>query len=124
MKIVNTPDAPPAIGPYSQAVISGGLLFAQGQIPLTVAGELVQGGIEPQTRQVFANIRAVLAAEGLTLANVVKATVFMQDLADFAQMNAVFAESFGSHKPARTTVQVAGLPMGALVEIEVIAELA
>lgn len=123
MQIVNTPDAPAAIGPYSQAVKSGGLLFAQGQIPLTPSGEMVPGGIEAQTRQVFANIRAVLAAEGLTLANVVKATVYMQDLADFEKMNAVYAEAFGGHKPARTTVQVAGLPRAALVEIEIIAEL-
>lgn len=123
MQIVNTPDAAPAIGPYSQAMKVGGLLITSGQIPLTAAGDFVDGDIEAQTKQVFRNLRAVLAAEGLTLANVAKTTVFMQDLAEFAAMNAVFAEEFGDHKPARSTIQVAGLPKGAKVEIEVIAEL-
>jgi 2-iminobutanoate/2-iminopropanoate deaminase len=123
MQIVNTPDAAPAIGPYSQAMKVGGLLITSGQIPLTPAGDFVDGDVDAQTRQVFQNLRAVLAAEGLTLANVAKTTVFMQDLAEFAAMNAVFAEEFGDHKPARSTIQVAGLPKGAKVEIEVIAEL-
>jgi len=123
MKVVNTKDAPQAIGPYSQAMKTGGLLIASGQIPLTAEGQFVEGDVEAQTRQVIQNIRALLASEGLTLANVVKTTVFMQDLANFAQMNAVYAEAFGDHKPARSTIQVAALPMGSKVEIEVIAEL-
>jgi len=123
MKVVNAKDAPQAIGPYSQAMKTGGLLIASGQIPLTAAGQFVEGDVEAQTRQVIQNIRAVLASEGLTLANVVKTTVFMQDLANFAQMNAVYSEAFGDHKPARSTIQVAALPMGSKVEIEVIAEL-
>lgn len=123
MQIVNTKDAPQAIGPYSQAMKVGGLLIASGQIPLTAAGEFVDGDVEAQTRQIIQNIRAVLAAEGLTLANVVKTTVFLQDLANFARMNAVYADAFGDHKPARSTIQVAGLPLGSKVEIEVIAEL-
>lgn len=123
MQTVSTQDAPQAIGPYSQAVKAGGFLFSSGQIPLTLDGALVKGEIEAQTTQVFANIRAVLAAEGLSLSDVVKATVFVTDLGDFARLNAIYAEAFGDHKPARSTIQVAALPMGAKVEIEVVAEL-
>ncbi len=123
MQIVNTLDAPQAIGPYSQAVKTGGLLITSGQIPLTPDGVFVDGDIEMQTRQVLANVRALLASEGLAMNDVVKTTVFMHDLAEFAAMNAVYSEAFGDHKPARSTVQMAGLPMGAKVEIEVMAEL-
>ena len=123
MQVVNTTDAAPAIGPYSQAMKTGGLLIASGQIPVTSTGQFVEGDIETQTKQVIQNIRAILASEGLTLANVVKSTVFLQDLANFARMNAVYIEAFGDHKPARSTIQVAGLPLGSKVEIEVIAEL-
>ena len=123
MQIVSTQNAAPAIGPYSQAVTAGGYLFSSGQIPLTPDGVFVDGEIEAQTMQVFANVRAVLAAEGLTLADVVKTTVFTTDLGEFARLNAVYAEAFGDHKPARSTIQVAALPMGAKVEIEVVAEL-
>ena len=123
MEIVQTDRAPAAIGPYSQAVKTSGLLFASGQIPLTAAGEIVEGGIEAQTNQVFSNIEALLASEGLSLANVAKTTVFLRNLSDFAAMNAIYEAEFGNHKPARSTIQVAELPKDALVEIEIVAEL-
>jgi len=121
LKIVSTDSAPAAIGPYSQAVRLGGLLFTSGQIPLTPAGELVAGGIEEQTRQVLTNLQAVLAAEGATLADVVKTTVFLKDMNQFAAFNEVYASFFGDHKPARSTVEVARLPKEFFVEIEGIA---
>jgi len=124
LKIVSTDSAPAAIGPYSQAVRMGGLLFTSGQIPLTPAGELVAGGIEEQTRQVLANLQAVLAAEGATLADVVKTTVFLKDMNQFAAFNEVYASFFGDHKPARSTVEVARLPKDVFVEIEGIAAIA
>jgi 2-iminobutanoate/2-iminopropanoate deaminase len=123
MKTIATTDAPAAIGPYCQAIQIDGLLFASGQIPLTPEGQLVEGDVQVQARQVFNNIRAVLAAADGTLNNVVKATVFVQDLNDFALLNEVYAEAFGDHKPARSTVQVARLPLDAKVEIEVIAKI-
>jgi 2-iminobutanoate/2-iminopropanoate deaminase len=121
--IVKTEQAPQAIGPYSQAIIVDKWLFSSGQIPLTPSGELVQGDIEAQTEQVFRNLKAVLSAAGASLADVVKTTVFVQDLNDFARLNAVYERSFGEHKPARSTVQVARLPRDVLVEIEVICRL-
>ncbi len=122
MKIVATDKAPAAVGPYSQAIATGKLVFLAGQIPLVPGTSDFAGtDIATQTRQCLKNIEAVLAAEGLTLANVVKTTVLMQDLKDFAAMNAVYAECFGAHKPARSTFQVAALPRAALVEIEAIA---
>lgn len=124
MKIVNTPEAPQAIGPYSQAVKANGLLFSSGQIPLNKDGILVEGGIAQQTQQVLDNIKAILASEGLSMDAIIKTTVFMQDLSDFAAMNGIYGEAFGDHKPARSTIQVAGLPLGAMVEIEFVAELA
>lgn len=123
LSIVNTSDAPAAIGPYSQAIVVDGWLYSSGQIPLTAEGKLVEGDIEAQTRQVFANLRAVLAEAGTDLSRVVKTTVFVKDLNDFARLNAVYAEEFGAHKPARSTVEVARLPRDVLVEIEVIARL-
>lgn len=123
LKIVSTPSAPAAIGPYAQAVRIGGLLFTSGQIPLTPAGELVQGGIAEQTHQVLTNLKAVLAAEGATLSDVVKTTVFLQDMNHFAEFNAVYASYFGEHTPARSTVEVARLPRDVFVEIELIASL-
>ncbi len=123
LAIVNTSDAPAAIGPYSQAIVVDGWLYSSGQIPLTAEGKLVEGDIEAQTRQVFANLRAVLAEAGTDLSRVVKTTVFVKDLNDFARLNAVYAEAFGAHKPARSTVEVARLPRDVLVEIEVIARL-
>ncbi len=122
--INNAPGAPAAIGPYSQATRCGGLLFCSGQIPIDPAvGSITATEIEGQTQQVFANIRAVLASQGVSLANVAKATVFLQDMGDFPKVNAIYEAAFAGHKPARSTVQVARLPLGALVEIEVIAEL-
>lgn len=123
MRIVSSPNAPAAVGPYSQAVRTGGLLFCSGQIPIDPAtGKIEAQNVEGQVLQVFKNIRAVLHAEGLTLANVVKATVFLQDMADFPKLNPIYEAEFAGHKPARSTVQVAKLPLAALVEIEVIAE--
>lgn len=125
MKIVSSPDAPAAVGPYSQAVRSGNFLFCSGQIPIEPnTGKIEAADVEGQIRQVFKNIRAVLAAEGLTLANVVKSTMFLQDMADFPKVNPIYEAEFAGHKPARSTVQVAKLPLAALVEIEVIAEIA
>lgn len=125
MKIVSSPNAPAAVGPYSQAVRSGSILFCSGQIPIDPAtGKIEAQDVEGQVRQVFKNIRAVLSAEGLTLANVVKATMFLQDMADFPKVNPIYEAEFAGHKPARSTVQVARLPLAALVEIEVIAEIA
>ncbi|HET9040756.1 MAG TPA: RidA family protein [Gemmatimonadales bacterium] len=119
---VATPKAPRAIGPYSQATRAGGLLFTAGQVGFDPStGELVDGGISEQTERVLQNIRAILQAGGLDLANVVKTTVFLVDMADFAAMNTVYAQAFGDHRPARSTVAVAALPRGARVEIEAIA---
>lgn len=123
MKQIQTHDAPAAIGPYSQAVVSGDLMFTSGQIPLRPDGSLVEGGIELQTQQVFDNLRAVIGAAGATLGQVVKTTVFLKDLQDFSAMNGVYAAAFGSHCPARSTVQVARLPRDVLVEIEAIVSL-
>ena len=122
MKIVTAPDAPAAIGPYSHAVTAGHLLYTSGQIPLDPkTGRLVADDIETQTRQVLANVAAVLAAAGVTTQQVVKSTVFLKDMADFPKMNALYEAAFAPHKPARSTVQVAKLPLDARVEIEVVA---
>jgi 2-iminobutanoate/2-iminopropanoate deaminase len=119
---VATPNAPRAIGPYSQATRAGGLLFTAGQVGFDpTTGELVDGGIAEQTERVLLNIRAILQASGLDMANVVKTTVFLVDMADFAAMNTAYAGAFGDHRPARSTVAVAALPRGARVEIEAIA---
>ena len=120
----HTDDAPAAIGPYAQAVSVGGFLFTSGQIPLDPkSGNMVAGGFEEQARQVLANLRAVLAAAGCGFENVVKATVYVVNLADFPKLNALYGEAMGSHRPARSTVQVAALPKGALVEIDFVAKL-
>lgn len=121
MKIVSTTQAPAAIGPYSQAIMVGDFLYTSGQIPLTPEGNLVEGGVVEQTHQVFRNLRAVLAEAGCTLGDVVKATVFIKEMGQFGQINEVYAQYFGEHKPARSTVEVARLPKDVLVEIEVIA---
>lgn len=118
---VSTSKAPAAIGPYSQAVAFGNLIFTSGQIPLDENGQLVQGGIEEQTHQVFKNLSAVLDAAGATFTDVVKATVFIKDMNQFATVNQIYASYFGEHKPARSTVEVARLPKDVLVEIELIA---
>lgn len=123
-RIIRTTGAPTAVGPYSQAVRSGRFLFTSGQIPLDPGtGALEAGLIEAQTRRVMENLRAVLAEGGAAFSDVVKATVFLVDLADFKSMNGVYATYFPSDPPARSTVQVAALPLGARVEIELIAEL-
>lgn len=123
MQTINSPAAPAAVGAYSHAVRVGGLLFCSGQIPLDPETKaLVPGGIREQTKQVLRNIAAVLDTEDLNLHHVVKSTVFLADMNDFAVVNGLYAEAFGDHKPARSAVQVAALPLGALIEIEVIAE--
>ncbi len=121
MQIISTTDAPQAIGPYSQAIVVGDLVFTSGQIPLSVDGQKIEGDIAAQTEQVFDNLEAILGSCGSALARVIKVTVFMTDLAEFADMNAVFARRFGEHRPARSTVQVVALPTGARVEIEAVA---
>lgn len=124
MKFHHTDDAPKAIGPYSQAISVDGWLYTSGQVALDPAtGELVGGGFEAQARQVFENLRQVLQSAGCTFANVVKATVYIVDFADFPKLNAIYAEAMGDHRPARSTVQVAALPKGALLEIDFVAKL-
>lgn len=122
-KIINAPAAPAAIGPYSHAIDTGlGLIFTSGQIPINPeTGELVEGGVEAQTEQVFTNLKLVLEASGSSFDQVVKATVFLQDLKDFVAVNGIYAKYLGVDSPARSAVQVAGLPKGSLVEIEVVA---
>jgi 2-iminobutanoate/2-iminopropanoate deaminase len=121
---VQTDAAPAAIGPYSQAIIAGGFLFTAGQIPIDpVTGQVVEGDVVPQTRRVMDNLQAVLAAAGASWKDVVKTTVFLQDMADFPRMNEVYSAAMGEARPARSTVQVAGLPRGVRVEIELVAHL-
>lgn len=119
--IIATEHAPAAVGPYSQAVSYGDLIFASGQIPLRFDGSLVEQEITAQAEQVFANIKAVLAAAGSDLSKVIKATVFLADMNDFAAMNAVYSQHMPEPYPARSTIQVARLPRDVLVEIEIIA---
>ncbi len=124
VEILSTDKAPAAIGPYSQATMAGGFLFTAGQIPLDPkSGDLVGGDIEPQTKQVMANLSAVLAKAGIGWKEVVKTTVFLQDMADFPRFNAVYAAAIGDARPARSTVQVAALPRGVAVEVELVAKL-
>jgi len=122
MDFVSTGGAPKAIGPYSQGIIAGGLVFTAGQIAIDPAsGDVVPGGIAEQTARVMQNLTAILRAAGSDLDRVVKTTVFLTDMADFAAMNEVYGKAFGSHRPARSTVAVASLPKGVKVEIEAIA---
>jgi 2-iminobutanoate/2-iminopropanoate deaminase len=124
MKSIATEGAPKAIGPYSQAVVEGGFLFASGQVPLDPStGELVSGGFDAGVERVFDNLEAVLAAAGASLQDVVKTTVYLIRMSDFAAMNAVYARRFGNHRPAPSTVAVAELPKNAAVEIDVVARL-
>ncbi len=120
-EVISTTSAPAAIGPYSQAIKAGNLLFCSGQIPVNPATGEVPEGIEAQTRQSLENVKAVLAAAGLTMADVLKTTVFLKDMNDFAAMNGVYATFFPENPPARSAVEVARLPKDALVEIEAIA---
>ncbi|WP_445492805.1 RidA family protein [Niallia sp. 03133] len=121
MKVVQTNAAPQAIGPYSQGVIVNNMFYSSGQIPLTAEGTLVEGDVQTQTHQVFENLSAVLEAANASFETVVKATVFIKNMEDFAAINEVYGEYFHSHKPARSCVEVARLPKDVLVEIEVIA---
>jgi len=124
LEIVSTDTAPAAIGPYSQAVKCGNLLFCSGQIPLDPAtGEMIGGTITQQAERVMENIAAVLATAGIGFNDVIKSTIFLVDMADFAAVNEVYGSCFTAHKPARSTVAVAMLPRGALLEIEIIAAL-
>lgn len=122
--IINTSNAPAPIGPYNQAVKTGHLLYTSGQIPIDPAtGNKVKGGIREQSIQVLENLKAVLEAAGTTLGDVIKTTVFLADMADFPELNTIYAEYFGEdNAPARSTIQVAALPVGALVEIEAVAK--
>lgn len=121
MKTVQTSKAPAAIGPYSQGIIVNNLFYSSGQIPLTADGVMVEGDVKEQTHQVFKNLMAVLEEAGASLETVVKATVFIKNMDEFASVNEVYGEYFNTHKPARSCVEVARLPKDALVEIEVIA---
>jgi 2-iminobutanoate/2-iminopropanoate deaminase len=124
MEFVHNDKAPKAVGPYSQAIVTGNLVFCAGQIPLNPESMKIEGNtIEEQTRQVLANLDQVLSTVGLSLGQVVKTTVFLKNFADFPRMNGVYTEVFNGHRPARSTVEVSRLPMDALVEIECIATL-
>ena len=121
-EVVSTDRGPKAIGPYSQAIVTGNMVYTAGQIALDpVTMEVVAGGIKEQTTRVLANLQAVLEAAGSDLSKVVKTTVFLIDMSDFPAMNEVYTQAFGNHKPARSTVAVSGLPRGVRVEIEVVA---
>ena len=120
--IIHTDKAPKAVGPYSQAVENNGMVFLSGQVPIDPAtGKLVEGGIEEQTNQVLKNIEAILAEAGLTFANVVKTTCFLTNLSDFQTFNSIYATRFTEKQPARSTIEISKLPLGALVEVECIA---
>jgi 2-iminobutanoate/2-iminopropanoate deaminase len=123
-QVIATQNAPAAVGPYSQAIQAGTLVYTAGQLGMDPErGALVEGGVQAQTRQALTNLQAVLAAAGGSLANVVKTTVFLQDMGDFQAMNQVYAEFFAQDPPARSAVEVAALPLGGLVEIEAVAAL-
>lgn len=121
MKAVQTKLAPAAIGPYSQGIIVNNLFYSSGQIPLTIDGNMIEGDIKKQTRQVFQNLEAVLSAAGSSFDQVVKATLFIKDMNEFAAVNEIYGEYFVTHKPARSCVEVARLPKDSLIEIEVVA---
>ena len=122
LRIIQTPDAPAAIGPYSQAVVCGGLVFTAGQVALDPAsGELLDGSVAEQTDRVLRSLDAILRAAGASLSTVVKTTVFLRDMGDFAAMNEVYARHFAGHRPARSTVQAGRLPRDVAVEIEAVA---
>ncbi|WP_394909281.1 RidA family protein [uncultured Helicobacter sp.] len=121
MQPIFTPNAPEAIGPYSQAIVHNGLVYTSGQIALNAQGVMSEGDIEAQTKQVFMNLKAILEQAGSSLQKVIKTSVFLSDMEHFNAMNAVYAEYFGNHKPARSTIAVKTLPKNALVEIECIA---
>ncbi|MEK7107279.1 MAG: RidA family protein [Patescibacteria group bacterium] len=121
MRLVNTDKAPKAIGPYSQAVVAGNLVFCSGQIALEPSGAMVEGGIKEQTEQIFKNLGEVLRAAGVGFDSVASVNVYLRDMNDFKEMNEVYARVFGEHKPARATIGVSALPKGAVIEISCIA---
>jgi len=121
MEFLTTTNAPAAIGPYSQAVKFNGVLYSSGQIALKLNGEMVENDIKKQTRQIFANIKAILEDNGTFMSEVIKINIFLTDMNDFGIVNVIMAEVFGDHKPARSTIQVAGLPKNAMIEMDVIA---
>ncbi len=121
MKLLTTVNAPAAIGPYSQAVKFNGLLYTSGQIALKLNGEMVENDITKQTRQVFANIKAILEGSGTFLSEVIKVNIFLTDMNDFDIVNTIMAEVFGNHKPARSTIEVNALPKNAMIEMDIIA---
>ncbi|NRG44512.1 RidA family protein [Bacillus sp. CRN 9] len=121
MKVVQTNEAPAAIGPYSQGLIVNNMFYSSGQIPLTASGDLIEGDVKAQTHQVFKNLQAVLKEAGASLETVIKTTVFIKDMNDFTLVNEVYGEYFDTHKPARSCVEVARLPKDVKIEIEVIA---
>jgi len=124
MELLHTDNAPAAIGPYSQAVKVNGLLYTSGQIALKVNGEMIENNIKEQTRQIFSNLAAILEDNNTTFENVVKINIFLTDMKDFGVVNVIMAEVFGHHKPVRSTVQVAGLPKNAMIEMDLIATVA
>ena len=121
-KIIQTQNAPAAIGPYSQAVVTGGMLFTSGQLGIDPATNVLPEGIEAQTRQSLQNIRAILEEAALDITDVIKTVVFIKNMADFPVVNEIYASFFGNHKPARSCVEVSQLPKGGLIEIEVVAQ--
>lgn len=123
LETITTTEAPAAIGPYAQAIRVGQLVFTSGQIPLTASGELEEGGIVEQAHQVLQNLQAILKEAGGNFNNVVKTTIFLKNMEQFAQVNEIYANYFGDHKPARSTIEVARLPKDVLIEIEVIASI-
>lgn len=124
MELLHSDNAPAAIGPYSQAVKVNGLLYTSGQIALKLNGEMIENDIKKQARQIFANLRAILEDNHTTFENVVKINIFLTDMKDFGVVNVIMAEVFGHHKPVRSTVQVAGLPKNAMIEMDLIATVA
>ena len=122
MKYIHTNNAPKAVGPYSQAIVSNGFVFCSGQIGLDPKTQLLVDGIEAQTHQVLKNVEAVLKEAGTDLSSVIKTTIFGVDMGDFAKVNEIYGQYFSDHKPARATVAVASLPKGAIIEIEAIAQ--
>ena len=121
MEFLTTENAPAAIGPYSQAVKFNGLLYTSGQIALKPNGEMIENDIKKQTRQIFENIKAILEDNGTFMSEVLKVNIFLTDMNDFGIVNVIMAEVFGDHKPVRSTIQVAGLPKNAMIEMDVIA---
>lgn len=122
MKVINTTNAPAAIGPYSQAIKANGFLFVSGQIPLTSNGELAGDDIKTQTKQVLKNLKAILKEADLSLKDTVKTTIFLKNMDDFSIVNEIYAQAFKEHKPARSTIEISKLPKDVLIEIELIAK--